>query len=38
MLSATPRGAAGVGVTVEPAGGSAKPTSAPVLLLPFAPS
>jgi anti-sigma-K factor RskA len=38
MLSATPPGAAGVGVTVEPAGGSATPTSAPVLLLAFAPS
>ncbi|MFI6655031.1 anti-sigma factor domain-containing protein [Streptomyces sp. NPDC050523] len=28
-------GASGMGVTVEPAGGSAKPTSAPVALLPF---
>lgn len=28
-------GASGVGVTVEPAGGSAQPTSAPLALLPF---
>ena len=35
MLVGTPHGAAGVGVTVEPAGGSSQPTSAPVLLLPL---
>lgn len=35
MLTGTPNGAAGVGVTVEPAGGSAKPTSTPVVLLPL---
>ncbi|MHA6761077.1 anti-sigma factor [Streptacidiphilus sp. PAMC 29251] len=35
MLTGTPDGAAGVGVTVEPAGGSPKPTSAPVVLVPF---
>ncbi|MFC1410061.1 anti-sigma factor domain-containing protein [Streptacidiphilus sp. N1-1] len=36
MLTGTPDGAVAVGMTVEPAGGSARPTSAPVVLLPFA--
>lgn len=35
MLTGTSNGAAGVGVTVEPKGGSAKPTSTPVLLVPL---
>ena len=35
LLTGTPVGAAGVGVTVEPAGGSPEPTTAPVLLLPI---
>jgi anti-sigma-K factor RskA len=35
LLSGGPAGAAGVGVTAEPAGGSAKPTSAPLALLPI---
>ncbi|MFC1418506.1 anti-sigma factor [Streptacidiphilus cavernicola] len=35
MLTGTPGGANGVGVTVEPAGGSVRPTTAPVLLLPL---
>lgn len=33
MLTGTPSGAAGVGVTVEPAGGSPQPTSTPVVLV-----
>ncbi|MEY9969142.1 hypothetical protein ABIA33_007229 [Streptacidiphilus sp. MAP12-16] len=33
LLVGTSNGAAGVGVTVEPAGGSPKPTSAPVMLV-----
>ncbi|RPE36577.1 anti-sigma factor [Kitasatospora cineracea] len=36
LLSGPLDGAAGVGVTLEPAGGSPHPTGAPVLLLPFA--
>ncbi|MFJ4190487.1 anti-sigma factor domain-containing protein [Kitasatospora sp. NPDC089509] len=35
LLTGTPDGAGGVGVTVEPAGGSAHPTTAPLMLLPF---
>ncbi|AUG80632.1 hypothetical protein CFP65_5957 [Kitasatospora sp. MMS16-BH015] len=35
VLAGAIGGAAGVGVTVEPAGGSAHPSGAPVLLLPF---
>ncbi|MEU8925484.1 anti-sigma factor [Kitasatospora sp. NPDC048545] len=35
LLSGPLDGAVGIGVTVEPAGGSPHPTSAPVLLLPF---
>ncbi|MFF4342192.1 anti-sigma factor domain-containing protein [Kitasatospora sp. NPDC001540] len=35
LLSGALDGAAGVGVTLEPAGGSAHPSGAPVLLLPF---
>lgn len=35
MLTGTPVGAAGVGMTVEPAGGSIRPTSAPVVLVPL---
>ncbi|MEV7603238.1 anti-sigma factor [Kitasatospora sp. NPDC089797] len=35
LLSGPLRGAKGVGVTVEPAGGSAKPSGAPVMLLAF---
>jgi anti-sigma factor RsiW len=35
MLVGTPTGAAAVGVTVEPKGGSAAPTTTPVVLLPF---
>ncbi|MCW2862117.1 MAG: anti-sigma factor [Actinoallomurus sp.] len=34
LLSGGPRGAAAVGVTIEPAGGSPKPTTDPILLLP----
>ncbi|WP_042410375.1 anti-sigma factor [Streptacidiphilus carbonis] len=33
VLTGTPRGAAGVGLTVEPAGGSARPTTTPVVLV-----
>ncbi|MFC1404835.1 MULTISPECIES: anti-sigma factor domain-containing protein [Streptacidiphilus] len=33
MLTGTPSGAAGVGVTVEPAGGSPQPTTTPVVLV-----
>ena len=32
LLNGSPSGAAGVGVTVEPAGGSPRPTTAPILL------
>ena len=32
LLDGSPTGAAGVGVTVEPAGGSARPTTSPILL------
>lgn len=35
LLQGPIRGAAGVGVTVEPAGGSAHPSGDPVMLLPF---
>ncbi len=35
LLSGPLNGARGVGVTVEPAGGSARPTGAPVVLLSF---
>ncbi|MFB7949808.1 anti-sigma factor domain-containing protein [Kitasatospora phosalacinea] len=35
LLTGPLDGAAGVGVTLEPAGGSPQPTGAPVLLLPF---
>ncbi|RAJ45561.1 putative zinc finger protein [Kitasatospora sp. SolWspMP-SS2h] len=35
LLTGALNGAAGVGVTLEPAGGSPHPTAAPVLLLPF---
>lgn len=35
LLEGGPAGAAGVGVTAEPAGGSAKPTSPPLALLPI---
>ena len=34
LLNGGPQGAAAVGVTVERAGGSQKPTTAPILLLP----
>ncbi|MEV0259884.1 anti-sigma factor [Streptomyces sp. NPDC050617] len=34
LLTGTPRGADGVGVTVEPAGGSTAPTGSPLALLP----
>ncbi|MFG3586751.1 anti-sigma factor domain-containing protein [Streptomyces sp. NPDC047990] len=33
LLDGSPRGASAVGITVEPAGGSARPTSAPVALM-----
>ncbi len=36
LLNGPINGAAGVGVTVEPSGGSAHPSGAPVMLLPFA--
>ncbi|BFV55626.1 anti-sigma factor [Kitasatospora sp. CMC57] len=36
LLDGAIRGAAGIGVTVEPSGGSSHPSGAPVLLLPFA--
>ncbi|MEU1506925.1 anti-sigma factor [Kitasatospora sp. NPDC005748] len=36
LLTGPVNGATGIGVTVEPAGGSAQPTGAPVVLLPFA--
>lgn len=35
LLAGGPRGTDGVGVTVEPAGGSAEPSGAPVMLVPF---
>ena len=35
LLDGSPTGAAGVGVTVEPAGGSTRPTSSPILLTPL---
>ncbi|MEU3571383.1 anti-sigma factor [Kitasatospora sp. NPDC036755] len=35
LLTGAPNGARGIGVTVEPAGGSAHPTTAPLMLLPF---
>ncbi|MCD0485037.1 anti-sigma factor [Streptacidiphilus sp. ASG 303] len=35
MLDGAVDGAAGIGVTVEPSGGSARPSGQPVLLLPF---
>jgi hypothetical protein len=35
LLTGTPAGAAGVGMTVEPAGGSPRPTTAPILLVPL---
>ncbi|QMU73189.1 anti-sigma factor domain-containing protein [Streptacidiphilus sp. P02-A3a] len=35
LLNGSPGGAAGVGVTVEPAGGSPRPTTAPILLAPL---
>ena len=38
ILTGSPRGAAGVGVTVEPAGGSPRPTTPPILLTALAPS
>jgi len=38
LLTGSPSGAAGVGVTVEPAGGSPRPTTAPILLAPLPPS
>ena len=36
LLSGPINGAAGIGVTVEPSGGSPSPTGAPVMLMPFA--
>ncbi|MFC9327578.1 anti-sigma factor domain-containing protein [Kitasatospora sp. NPDC057015] len=36
LLSGPIDGAVGIGVTVEPAGGSPQPTGAPVMLMPFA--
>ncbi|GAA4838201.1 hypothetical protein GCM10023235_11690 [Kitasatospora terrestris] len=36
LLAGPVHGAIGIGVTVEPDGGSAQPTGAPVVLLPFA--
>jgi hypothetical protein len=38
ILTGSPRGAAGVGVTVEPAGGSLRPTTPPILLTALAAS
>jgi anti-sigma-K factor RskA len=35
VLGGSPAGAAGVGVTVEPAGGSPRPTTSPILLTPL---
>jgi len=35
LLNGSPSGAAGVGVTVEPAGGSPRPTTTPILLAPL---
>jgi negative regulator of sigma E activity len=35
LLNGSPIGAVGVGVTVEPAGGSPRPTTAPILLTPL---
>ena len=35
LLSGDPGGATAVGITVEPVGGSDKPTSAPIALFPL---